>query len=207
MLDAIEAPPGYIVKTVHCNDIEERLAGRSVIEPPQGMRTLIVLARPVKYTEEDSWGSHGSLADLALAAEGARIARRFQEAGFPSQLLPYGMIGNGVPLKDTAVCAGVGRIGLNNLLITAQHGPCVRLRALWTSAELDSTPFQEGSPCTGCNAPCLDACPREAFDTGRYDRDACYGQMDEDVRRGEGTGRIYYCRACELACSFCHGLP
>lgn len=207
MPDPLEIPPGYSLATVHLNDLEESLTGRAMIEPPRGMRSLIVLARPVEHSEEDSWGPHGSPADLALAAEGARIARRLRDSGFPSRLLPYGLGHGGIPLKDAAACAGLGRIGTNNLLLTPRHGPRVRLRALWTAAELESSPLQEDSPCTDCSAPCAKACPRGAFDKGRFDREACYDQMDEDVRRGEGTGLVYYCRACELTCSFCHGRP
>jgi len=200
----LEVPSEYIIASVHSDDIEERLAGRARIEPPQGMRSLIVLARPLEHPEEDSWGPQGSPADLALAAEGERIARRLRDAGFPSRLLPYGLRHGGIPLKDAAACAGLGRIGKNNLLLTPSRGPRVRLRALWTVAELESAPFQEDDPCEGCSAPCVHACPRGAFDAGRFDRSACYDQMDDDVKRGEGRGLVYYCRACELACSFCH---
>ncbi|MCQ0970716.1 ferredoxin [Paracoccus sp. TK19116] len=34
------------------------------------------------------------------------------------------------------------------------------------------------SPCTDCDAPCLSACPVDAFTDGRYDTDACHRWLD-----------------------------
>ncbi len=62
--------------------------------------------------------------------------------------LPYHIERGGTYLKDAAVVAGLGCIGRNNLLVTRQYGPRVRLRALTLDADLSSTgaPAAAGAP-------------------------------------------------------------
>jgi epoxyqueuosine reductase len=112
----------------------------------------------------------------------------------------------GVLLKDASVLAGLGVIGKNNMLLTPQHGPRVRLRAMFLDVALEPTGPTDFNPCGECSAPCFDACPQQAFRSGRYERKYCQIQMrkDEDNPhyyndRPEGI-HVRYCRACELAC-------
>ena len=124
--------------------------------------------------------------------------------------LPYQEKQGGIFLKDAAVQAGLGVIGENNLLITPQYGPRVRLRALLLPQTLLPTGPIDFDPCTGCAEPCRRACPRQAFGNGWYAREACAVQMKEDEDSkiylevpGAGTPPrpcIRYCRRCELAC-------
>lgn len=66
--------------------------------------------------------------------------------------------------RQAAISAGLGVKGWNNLLVTPQYGPRVRLGSLITSAQLDfkSTPLQE-DVCTHCGK-CVEACPVKALD-------------------------------------------
>ena len=99
-------------------------------------------------------------------------------------------------------------VGRNNLFITPEFGPKVRLRAMLIDRSLiPSPPLTHFSPCTGCPAPCSDACPQEAFRDGSYSRPPCQNQMDKDVENhhsmdqdGLIVKQVRYCRACELAC-------
>ncbi|MGD9332215.1 MAG: hypothetical protein PVJ53_12945 [Desulfobacterales bacterium] len=124
--------------------------------------------------------------------------------------LPYDALRKGIFLKDAAVLAGLGVLGKNNLLITPQYGPRVRLRALLLEAPLQSTgPLDGFAPCEGCDGPCVQACPRQAFQGGFYQRQRCLQQMKKDeadtfiwptpVGR-TARFRIAYCRRCELSC-------
>ncbi len=135
----------------------------------------------------------------------------------------------GLYLKDAAVMAGLGCIGRNNLLVTPQYGPRVRLRAVVLSAELPPTGPIDFDPCAGCDAPCLRRCPQNAFGRrmytpeetgierlpgrdGSYSRAACGTQMlrnEEQAEVGsmpEVSDRpekiIKYCRNCELFCAW-----
>ncbi len=127
-----------------------------------------------------------------------------------AQPLPYHVEEGGIFLKDAAVLAGLGILGANNLLITPEFGPRVRLRALFLNRDLDPTGPIVFSPCDGCSMPCKLACPQNAFSSGSYTKDLCWKQMQEDqVNRilvthtmQEDSPRVWikYCRSCELTC-------
>lgn len=141
--------------------------------------------------------------------------------------LPYHVEKGGTFLKDAAVLAGLGCMGKNNILVTPQYGPRVRLRAMLLAEELPSTGPREFNPCAMCEAPCLKSCPQEAFArkiysseemgqeilpglVGIYDRERCNIQMnmDTEAAREEKVPEvsekpvkiIKYCRNCELSC-------
>jgi epoxyqueuosine reductase len=59
----------------------------------------------------------------------------------------------GIYLKDAAVLAGFGCIGMNNLMITPQFGPRQRIRVLLVNTVLPSTGSMDFDPCNGCDMP------------------------------------------------------
>jgi epoxyqueuosine reductase len=125
--------------------------------------------------------------------------------------LPYYVEKGGVFLKDAAVLAGLGMVGLNNLMIVPGYGPCVRFRGLLVKAPLPSTGRVDYSPCEGCHQTCLTVCPEEALADGSFDREACLRNMRDTLREGaqylvmdsssvDGPLEVKFCRMCELAC-------
>jgi epoxyqueuosine reductase len=164
--------------------------------------------------ELDYWGSRGGTpGNRALTKIGRRLSAWLAESlGIRSTLLAYHVSRGGVYVKDAAVLAGLGVIGNNNLLITPQLGPRVRLRALLldTEVETPSRPLGGFAPCEGCLEYCRKACPQSAFASGSYDRLLCERQMHRDEahpRTGKTAERyklpdrfVVYCRRCELAC-------
>jgi epoxyqueuosine reductase len=126
-------------------------------------------------------------------------------------------------LKDAAVFAGLGCIGRNNLLVSPDHGPRIRLRALLLDAGLEQTGLIEFDPCPGCDEPCRDACPEQAFERrvlsaaeaatdalpardGTYSRSRCFVEMGRDVEESQvepdddfmTDGHLAACREAEL---------
>jgi epoxyqueuosine reductase len=209
--------------------IQEEGQDQAVVTWPQGFKSAIVIAiaHPVNEPELDWWFSGNSDGNRHLIRIVSGLADWLENgAGFKCSRLPYHIERGGIYLKDAAVLAGLGCIGRNNLFITPQYGPRLRLRALLTQAELPSTGDSGFDPCHGCSAPCLEACPRNAFAeqvyspaacgqselpgrSGTYDRLACNREMVineanfEEVRLEdqEKTGkRVKYCRECELSC-------
>ena len=97
--------------------------------------------------------------------------------------------------KHAAVAAGLGRFGLNNLLLTPQFGPRQRLVSIITSAPLAPDPVIEEPLCLGVTcAKCLESCPAGAcggarevdlgFVTeqiGEFSIDACRGYYKDSV--------------------------
>jgi epoxyqueuosine reductase len=141
-----------------------------------------------------------------------------EELGINALSLPYQIEYGGAFLKDASVLAGLGVIGRNNLLVTPEFGPRVRLRGIFMEAELEPTGPLDFDPCGGCDMPCHAACPRQAFRSGSYDRSTCKLEMDRndadvEVLPGPTMGIdeecevIRYCRSCELACPVGAGTP
>ena len=133
-----------------------------------------------------------------------------KEKGIKTTQLPYHIEEGGIFLKDAAVIAGLGCIGKNNMLVTPEYGPRVRLRAMFTDELLPDTGPVDFDPCTNCSIPCTNACPQTAFKNGGYSRALCNIQMESDradaalTKAQEKTENpslcIKYCRACELSC-------
>ncbi|MDQ0287696.1 epoxyqueuosine reductase QueG [Desulfofundulus luciae] len=105
-----------------------------------------------------------------------RIARFLENQGFES--MPFGpeaAIGDYARLKGdfshkhSAVLCGLGSFGINNLLLTPEHGPRVRLASVVTTAELDYNEPLSGELCRRC-LKCVQVCPSGALEQweGRY---------------------------------------
>jgi epoxyqueuosine reductase len=172
---------------------------------------VLALEHPVSQPELDWWGTESGTQgnhQLKLLSERVKLVLQ-KEFKIKAQLLQYQPRNLSVFLKDAAVLAGLGCMGANNLLITPQYGPRIRLRGLLLNAELPTTPpALPFSPCEACDRRCWKACPQQAFGSGVYDRLACRAQMGKDElnRTAVETPQwgwityVKYCRACELAC-------
>jgi epoxyqueuosine reductase QueG len=81
-------------------------------------------------------------------------------------------------LRLAAVKAGIGQIGVNNNLITAQYGSRLRLGAVITNAPLVANKALEFGVvpefCTACGFRCVKSCPAKALDgKGAVDHYRC----------------------------------
>jgi epoxyqueuosine reductase len=181
--------------------------------PGEGSLLVTALVHEPSRPELDWWDDRkgGTPGNRRMEKTGLNLAGWLgQELGVKTHILPYHVERGGVFLKDAAVLAGLGIIGRNNLLVTPDYGPRIRLRAMLVEVEVASPEILGFHPCTKCDAPCTRGCPREAFARGSYRRPSCAEQMAHDeantigVPGGEeDTGQLRctpYCRACELAC-------
>jgi epoxyqueuosine reductase len=116
--------------------------------------------------------------------------------------MPYWVEEGGIYLKDAAVLGGLGCIGKNNILISPELGPRVRLRAMLLEDELTPTGPITFNPCDSCEEFCRKACPQNAFDRivlssvetemytlpgcdGCFSRAKCFIQMSNDREDSE----------------------
>lgn len=80
--------------------------------------------------------------------------------------------------KHCAVACGIGKFGLNNLILSPEWGPRFRLTSIITSAQLEYSPPFQGNPCltTECKK-CIEICPVHALDEwkGKYDPEKGWG--------------------------------
>ena len=116
--------------------------GDREIEWPEEARSVLVLALDHEASEPelDWWddrkgGTDGNRQLIRIAEELIRWLS--EEFSVNAQPLPYYVQNGGIFIKDAGALAGLGTIGKNNLLVTPEYGPRVRLRGLFI--ELDSS--------------------------------------------------------------------
>jgi len=184
------------------------------IQWPSEANSVVVLALMHDHTDPrlDWWdGEQGTPGNRILINIGKDLARWLaQEYGITARDLAYQVYEGGIFLKDAAALAGLGAIGKNNLLITPDFGPRVRLRALIIDADVEPTGPIDFAPCETCDMPCMRVCPQGAFQSGSYDRSLCNEQMEQDKENGLPSKEadyinsagilIKYCRICEFVC-------
>jgi epoxyqueuosine reductase len=197
---------------------------------PKDAKSVLVLAiaHPEDKPELDWWYGEKSPSGNRLLMDAAKKLTEWipEKFNINTVHLPYHIEHGGIYLKDAAVMGGLGCIGKNNILITPEFGPRVRLRALTLDISLPSSGPSDFDPCKTCPVYCRKACPQKAFknsvfskkDTGLdylpgrngyYSRPTCNIQMEHDndtaaIEQVAGIEApvkiIKYCRRCETAC-------
>ena len=206
------------------------------VDWPDGAKSAIIIAleHPPEKPEMDWWvlGTKSAAGNtpgnkILMALMNKLITWLETEKGVKCFKLPYHIELGAIYMKDTAFLAGLGCIGMNNIVITPQFGPRQRLRVMLVDVDLPATgPLSDFDPCLECPMPCRKACPVKAFDarlytkeeygqeclpgrTGVYSKPLCSGQMDklcaefelvEVEGQAEPGKRAKFCRYCELAC-------
>ncbi len=150
-----------------------------------------------------------------------QLAHVLSELGYPTLPFPSGgyTVGGKSPdfpggryaffsHRHAATLAGLGELGINNLLLTPQYGPRVRLNALITTAELIFDPMISDNICLGeeeCGL-CLKAetCYGELYDfemCGKKMRLAQFQGCKNDLcKRSNPKGPLPYIRYCIGVC-------
>jgi epoxyqueuosine reductase len=193
---------------------------------PDSAKSVLVigLSHPKNRPELDWWDGKGTPGNRLLIDLIQKIQTQIEEnLNIGTQKLHYYVERGGVFLKDAAVLAGLGCIGKNNMLVTPEYGPRIRLRALFLNVDLDPTGPVEFDPCADCKVLCRKVCPEKAMDTetyrlesfrdlsnlpardGTYNRAICNIRMEKDVSESKKSGSgepepIRYCRKCEIVC-------
>ena len=164
-------------------------------------RAVIIIGMHLYDPILDAWISSANgendfyLINEILGSAAHAIIQQISAQDKQAVLSPY----SGIYAKEAAVLAHMGYIGKNNLLITQQYGPHVRLRTIVTDITLHLTTKPPRDYCTDCSRPCWSACPAQAFRSGQYDRALCegYSEMHEQTLSENAT---LFCRECESAC-------
>lgn len=199
---------------------------------PEGIKSVVVLAyhHPVDNPEMDYWieGNKTTTGNKELIEIGKKLKVIMAEEKIETYSFNYHIEKGGIFLKDSAVIAGLGCIGKNNLLVTPEFGPHVRLRAIGLSLDLSSTGPSGYDPCAACEIECWKKCSKKAFSKiiyskeklgreelpgriGNYDRTLCNKEMKEnetvleslEISTNNNTDTrnfVKYCRVCEYSC-------
>jgi len=199
---------------------------------PQNAKSAIVVAveHPEDKPQLDWWrdglkgGTPGNQVLITIISRLSEWLRK--EKGYEARGLSYYIVQGGIFLKDAAVMAGLGCIGKNNMLVTPEYGPRVRLRAVLLNRKLPATGPSDFDPCAVCDMPCRKICPQKAFQkkihinnplglnklpgrSGVYSRPLCKEQMELDRENANNTENenrahpvrvVKCCRLCETSC-------
>lgn len=109
--------------------------------------------------------------------------------------------------RHIAEIAGLGKFGLNNMLIT-EAGCCGRVGSVVTSAVLDVDEVINEEACLyfkdGSCGVCVNKCPKDAFTEEGYNRFKCYEMCLENDKHHKVLGLVDVCGKCcvALPCSF-----
>ena len=159
--------------------------------PPQGIlptaKSVIIFALKHSDAALDSPLMRISIADTLtiyheLSRIGYRLSRFLEKSGslaatvhpaYPVEMTAEtrGLVGD-FSLRHAAASAGLGFIGKNNLLVTSEFGPGVRLAAVITDANLESTGQPIEKNCGAC-AICVERCPAKAISSEGVDLRRC----------------------------------
>ena len=105
--------------------------------------------------------------------------------------------------RSAALVAGLGRFGLNRMLI-GPSGAAGRYGTVFISPEIDPDPRPEDEPClyfkSGRCQACVRACPVEALTTESFDGHKCYAHVLENSEFLDLDGRLCdVCGKCVVA--------
>lgn len=185
---------------VRWQDAPQEALHHEVDWPADAVSAVVIgVEHPADQPELDWYDGKGTPGNRILIRIVGELAAWLEETfAITSHRPPYFIESTGIFLKDSAVMAGLGRIGKNNLVITPEYGPRVRWRALLLDCPAQATSPLEFDPCEHCDQPCRKACPVGAFDDrvyppselaqsslpgtdGTYDRVTCNTKMARDV--------------------------
>ena len=155
-------------------------------------------------------------ANMRLQMIACQLAAFLEDQGYASLPLPAGgyQVGAGryafFSHRHAAVLAGLGEFGLNNLLLTPQYGPRVRLESLITEAGLAADPLCEGPICLGAEACglCLKSheCFGEIYELEMAGKKMALARFtgaclsDHRCKRRNPDGELPYIRYCWGVC-------
>ncbi len=185
---------------VHWRDAKNDVKPDEVAWPADAVSAVVIgVAHTADEPELDWWDGKGTPGNRILIGINKQLSEWIENTySVKTYKLPYFVEKGGIFLKDTAVLAGLGCIGKNNLVITPGYGPRIRFRALLLDREAEPTGPLEFNPCEDCNQPCRQACPVRAFQNtvyssdemdqsrlpginGTYDRVTCNLKMEKDI--------------------------
>jgi epoxyqueuosine reductase QueG len=133
-------------------------------------------------------------ANMRLQMVTTQLATLLEDRGYEALPLPAGGYKVGAQRyaffshRHAAMAAGLGEFGLNNLLLTPEYGPRVRLDSVITTAELAPDPLCAGPICLGAEACglCLKA-------------EQCFGEIHELCMAGKTMQMARFTGGCLTA--------
>jgi epoxyqueuosine reductase QueG len=112
-----------------------------------------------------------------LEALSARLAHALRQQGCRAEHLTFEDSISIIDLKKAAVLAGLGTLGLNNVVVNKDYGPRIRFGAVFTDLELKPDSPLNDYYCSSCTI-CWGACPTWALGPDGFDRSRCIAEFN-----------------------------
>ncbi|MHA1907182.1 MAG: 4Fe-4S binding protein [Candidatus Thorarchaeota archaeon] len=191
----------------------DRFENHSAEHHPQTMldtaKTVIVIGINMVdpsldlWLHPEVWKAKGkpsrAFEDEILRGIAYRIALFIERTGYKAEVVPYEP---SLYLKEAGHYAGLGVFGKNNLLLTPDFGPNIRLRALVTDVQFDPDPIDNEDRCKDCTL-CIQACPADAL-AQVYDKEKCLRYCESHLEHFTGVA-VLWCIRCIEACPYSKG--
>lgn len=158
------------------------------------------------------WGQAYIETNLLICEINDNLIVFLQDKGYNAAKLPpeknmdYEKLKSVWSNRHVAYIAGLGKFGLNNMLIT-EKGCCGRLGNLVTSLKLEATKRREQENCLykhnkTCSI-CVDRCVNEALFVDKFNRFKCFEMCQENDKEYGSLGTAEICGKClvGLPCS------
>lgn len=148
-----------------------------------------------------------------IASLNFHIKKEIEKLGYKAELISMALSFTPENLKSdwsqrhVAYIAGLGKFGLNNMLIT-EKGCCGRVGTIITDLEIEPTKRNQGEYClykAGKNCTrCIESCINDALTEEKFYRDRCYEMCSENGERYKDLGSCEVCGKCLVGvpCSF-----
>ena len=168
---------------------------KSVIVVGKRLSDATVETTPSRMFDTLYFAVNGFIDQLILRITDTLVREGYQGVGVGPHSLDGKQLRGDISQKHAAVAAGLGRFGLQSLVLTPEFGPRQRWGTVITDAPLKlDTPLEE-NPCRPetCGQICLTSCPAKVFsprDNGKI--------SDPDSLPG---GLWYYWNIDRFACS------
>lgn len=139
----------------------------------------------------------------------SKVIRKIVSEGYNAEGLWLYFTTDKILLKNVAKRAGLGVFGKNNLLLTKEFGPRIRLTAIFTDIPLEPDLPLEFDFCKDCSL-CWKACPTGAIGPDGYNRSLCLAEDDaptpelikkrDEIIEKVTTYTFLQCRFCMDVC-------
>lgn len=194
------------------NEVPEPYRPKSVWTEAQ---TVIVLGVPIllpiiESTPSINYQELYNTTNQLLDRTAYQLSVFLNNQGFASIFLPRDGYGNLEILWRKPIAgfghvyagkyAGLGTIGLNNMLLTPEFGPRVRLVSVFTEAKIEGLPVIKKELCPKCGL-CARLCPVDAF---KPDKDRVIAEMNKNrcTKRHQDL-RKQSCWPCGICAKVC----
>ncbi|NLT47613.1 MAG: epoxyqueuosine reductase [Clostridiales bacterium] len=212
-IDEIRFIDAENLKEDHIGDLQ-KFQGRQPLDIMPDAKTVIVFSTYIGRFVTDTSHHFGRTSRLVLSGYYANIVKPLkpikeylESLGHKAMIIDGESDDASIPLKGTAVKAGLGWIGKNSLLINDKYGSFQALGAILTDADISETYPIMKNKCGEC-FKCSDACPSNAIRTPHIlDRPNCLSNFLEDdnpetdISNGvDLNGYFFECDICQNVC-------